>query len=305
VKFSLSFIIAVYNKPDILRFVLAACARQSFTDFETIIADDGSGPAVREVVEEARQQYAFSMLYLWQEDQGWRKNKILNAAIRASRSDYLVFTDGDCLPSRHFLLDHANQREKGKILIGRRVETSERWSKTLTLEKVKSGRFERLGFREWADGLAGRGRRLEDGIRIQYWLVRKLFQRDASRILGSNFSAAKKNLEEINGFDESYCGPGSGEDTDVQYRLSLAGVSGKSLRNLAIQFHVHHPPTGTDERSRQKLAEVMKRGEPRCQAGLYPSPVPPSDLSLPATSTAEGAQRREAEGLNPAFGGAG
>ncbi|MCI0331078.1 MAG: glycosyltransferase [candidate division Zixibacteria bacterium] len=277
-KFSLSFIIAVYNKPDILRLVLAACARQSFTDFEVIVADDGSGPAVREVVAEAQGQYPYPLTHLWQEDKGWCKNAILNAAIRASRSDYLVFTDGDCLPSRHFLSDHARERGEGKILLGRRVETSERWSKSLTLEKIESGRFERLGFREWADGLMGCGRRLEDGIRIQNRLGRKLLKRDAHRILGSNFSVAKKHLEEINGFDEDYSGPGSGEDSDLQYRLSLVGVTGKSLRNLAIQFHVYHSRTKTDAESRRRLTEVMKRKEPRCEKGLYPARVQPSEV---------------------------
>lgn len=251
--------------------VLAACARQSLTDFETIVADDGSGPAVREVIAEAQRQYAFHLTHLWQEDRGWRKNRMLNNAVRASRSGYLVFTDGDCLPSRHFLLDHWNEREKGRLLIGRRVETGARWSQALTAEKVAGGEFERLGWREWTDGLAGRCRRLEDGIRIQNRLVRKLLRKDANRILGSNFSVAKKDLEEINGFDELYRGPGSGEDSDVQYRLSLIDVTGKSLRNLAIQFHVYHPLTGTDESSWQRLAEVIKRGEPRCRQGLYPS----------------------------------
>jgi glycosyltransferase involved in cell wall biosynthesis len=267
----LSLVIAVYNKPEILRLVLAACARQSFTGFETIVADDGSGPAVREVVAEAQRRCALPLTHLWQEDRGWRKNTMLNNAVRASRSDYLVFTDGDCLPSRHFLRDHWNEREKGKLLIGRRVETSERWSQALTFEKVTSGEFDRLGWREWADGLAGRCRRLEEGIRIQNRLVRKLFRKDARRILGSNFSVAKKDLEEINGFDELYGGPGSGEDSDVQYRLSLIGVIGKSLRNLAIQFHVYHSPTGADENSRQRLTAVVQRGEPRCRQGLYPS----------------------------------
>lgn len=292
---SLSLIIAVYNKPDLLRLVLAACARQSFTDFEVIIADDGSGPAVREVVAEAQRQYPFPLTHLWQDNKGWRKNAILNAAIRASRSDHLVFTDGDCLPSRHFLLDHWNEREKGRLLIGRRMETSERWSQALTAEKVAGGKFERLGFREWADGLAGRSRRLEDGIRIQNRLVRKLLRKEASRILGSNFSVAKKDLEEINGFDEDYGGPGCGEDSDVQHRLSLIGVTGKSLRNLAIQFHVYHPPTGADGQGRQRLAEVMKRREPRCENGLHPIRGQPDGLSQPVPSTGGEAQPREVE----------
>lgn len=108
----LSLIVAVYNKPTLLRYVFAALGRQSFTDFEVIIADDGSGPEIRDAVAEATASYGFPLVHLWHEDIGWRKNIMLNNAIRAARADWLVFTDGDCLPSKHFLLDHWNEREK-------------------------------------------------------------------------------------------------------------------------------------------------------------------------------------------------
>jgi glycosyltransferase involved in cell wall biosynthesis len=132
----LSLVIAVYNKPENLRLVLAACARQSFTDFEAIIADDGSGPEVSEVVEEAKRTHRYPIIHLWHEDNGWRKNVMLNNALRAARAEHIVFIDGDCLPGKHFLLDHWDEREAGKVLLGRRVETSERWSKALKMDKV-------------------------------------------------------------------------------------------------------------------------------------------------------------------------
>ncbi len=91
---------------------------------------------------------------------------MLNNAVRASRADHIVFIDGDCIPARHFLLDHWNEREEGKVLLGRRVEMSERWSRALTVEKIRSGEFERMGWAEMIDGLKGRSLRVEDGIRI-------------------------------------------------------------------------------------------------------------------------------------------
>ena len=39
----LSLVIAVYNRAEVLRLVLAAVGRQSFGNFEVIVADDGSG----------------------------------------------------------------------------------------------------------------------------------------------------------------------------------------------------------------------------------------------------------------------
>ena len=264
----LSLIIAVYNKPDILRLVLAACARQSKSDFEVIIADDGSGPAVAETVEEARRLYSFPITHLWHEDAGWRKNTMLNKAIRAARTDYLVFIDGDCLPSGHFLLDHWQERQTKTALLGRRVETSRRWSEQLTMESITSGAFDRYGWKEWKDGLRGDALRLEDGLRIKSRFLRKLLLRNVHGMLGSNFSAWKDDLSAINGFDELYTGPGCGEDSDVEFRLSLIGVAGKSLRNLAIQYHVYHPQTQVSDACWDRFQEVQQQREPRCLNGL-------------------------------------
>lgn len=264
----LSLVIAVYNKPENLRLVLAACGRQSFADFEVLIADDGSGPAIREVVAEAAQLYAYPIVHLWHEDRGWRKNTMLNNGIRTARAGHIVFIDGDCLPSKHFLLDHWNEREPKRVLLGRRVETSERWSHALTIEKIRSGEFERLGWAEMMDGLRGQSLRVEDGIRIKSVILRRLLLRSVRGMLGSNFSAAKKDLEDVNGFDELYDGPGCGEDSDIQFRLSLIGVKGKSLRNLAVQYHLYHPATKVSDPSWDRFEMVKTLREPRCTHGL-------------------------------------
>jgi glycosyltransferase involved in cell wall biosynthesis len=268
----LSLAIAVYDKPENLRLVLAALARQSFTDFEAIIADDGSGPGVRVVVEEARALYAYPVVHLWHEDRGWRKNVMLNNALRAARGEWVAFIDGDCLPGRHFLLDHWREREEGRVLLGRRVETSERWTRELTPDAVLSGRFERYGFSEWLDGFRGRSLRVEDGIRMPSPLLRKLLLRNVRGMLGSNFSVAKKHLVTINGFDELYDGPGCGEDSDVQYRLSLIGVTGKSLRNMAIQYHLWHPRLAVSDASWDRFEAVKRQRSPRCEVGLEKPP---------------------------------
>lgn len=264
----LSLIISVYNRAEIVRLVLAAVGRQSMHNFEVIVADDGSGPAVAEVIRDFKTRTDISIVHKWQEDKGWRKNRMLNEAIRAAKSSYLVFIDGDCLPARDFLLDHWTQREDGRVLLGRRVEMSERWANTLTMKKVATGRFERIGLPELLDGAKGTALRLEDGIRLGNRYLRRLSFRKSERILGSNFSLYKKHMIAINGFDEEYEGPGQGEDSDVQYRLSLIGVTSKSLRNLAIQYHVYHKRTTPSPNSLSRFEEVQKSGDPVCRFGL-------------------------------------
>ena len=270
----LSLIIAVYNKPDVLRLVLTACARQSMKNSEIVVADDGSGPAVRQVIEECRRHAGVPITHIFHDDRGWRKNTILNSAVRASQGDYLVFMDGDCIPSRLFLEDHWREREERTVLLGRRVETSKRWSALLSVSAITSGSFERLDWGVCMDGLRGEALRIEDGIRMRSTLLRKVLLRKARGMLGCNFSLAKADLVAINGFDELYDGPGCGEDSDIEYRLSLTGVKTKSLRNLAIQFHVHHPLTDISDACWQRFARVKETGQPRCRMGLEHLDVP-------------------------------
>ena len=264
----LTLVIAVYNKPEILRLVLAACVRQSFSAYEIIVADDGSGKAIREVVEEAKKAWALPITHLWHEDRGWRKNTMLNNAIRASTTGYLVFIDGDCLPSRDFLRDHWAEREAGKVLLGRRVETSQRWADALTPEMVSSGAFEKYHWADWMDGLRGDALRLEDGIRLPSRMLRKMLLRNVRGMLGSNFSVGQDALEKINGFDELYNGPGCGEDSDPQFRLGLIGVTGKPLRNLAIQYHIHHRLTSVSDECWDRFEKVKTLHAARCRNGL-------------------------------------
>jgi len=262
-----SLVIAVYNNAKALQFILAALSRQSFTQFEVIIADDGSGKAIADVVNEAKRTYPFRIKHLWHADNGWRKNMMLNYAIHESSTDYIVFIDGDCIPSEHFLLDHFEQREQGKVLLGRRVEHGRQWAESLSIKKIISGEFERYRFTDLINAIKGNSVRLEHGVRITNSFLRR-FTEKTSGILGCNFSTFKEHLVAVNGFDESYDGPGFGEDTDIFYRLNLIGVTGKSLRNLGIQYHVWHPFTTVPDRNRKRFLAMQQSGNHQCKNGL-------------------------------------
>ncbi len=263
-----SLIVAVYNRPASLRMIFAACARQSFPDFEVVVADDGSGPEIADVVEEGRGRYGLSVQHLRHEDDGWRKNVMLNNAIRAARSEYLIFTDGDCLPHGRFVADHVSTQGEGFYLCGRRVETSARWTAKLTLDDVERGRFERMTPGMWWDGLTGRAKRVEDGLRFESPRLRNILHGSGRGLLGSNFSVHRTALIAINGFDEAYDGPGCGEDSDVELRLGLLGLQPRSLRHLAIQIHLSHPRTDVPQRCLDRFAALRKHPRMRCVRGL-------------------------------------
>lgn len=266
-KPQLTLITAVYNKPRLLQFQFAALARQSFSNFEAIVADDGSGKEVADVVNEAKRTMPYRIRHLWHADKGWRKNVMLNYGIRESTTEYLLFIDGDCVPGKDFLLDHYANREQGKVLLGRRVEHGERWATDLTVGKIQSGTFERYSIADLVDAIKGNSARLEHGVRITNPLLRRFVEKSDS-MLGCNFSTYKEYLVAVNGFDEEYDGPGLGEDSDIFYRLNLMGITGKSLRNLAVQYHVWHPLTHVSEKNKQRYEQTVKRRIYQCKHGL-------------------------------------
>ncbi|MBI2027352.1 MAG: glycosyltransferase [Deltaproteobacteria bacterium] len=85
----MSVIIGAYNNLDYLKLCLYSLERQSFRDFEVIIADDGSGPEVKQWL--STYEPFYKLKHVWQEDDGFRKCRILNKSIQEARSEYLVF----------------------------------------------------------------------------------------------------------------------------------------------------------------------------------------------------------------------
>lgn len=193
---------------------------------------------------------------------------MLNRAIVAAGSGYMVFTDGDCLPHGEFLSDHWTHREPGVVLCGRRVNLGPTMSARITPQTVADGSFERISARLLYDGLRGRSANIEDALRTRNRLLRKILHPGKPGILGCNFSVHRGMLEKVNGFNEEYRAPGLGEDSDVAFRLGLAGASLRSLRNLAVLFHLHHPRTEVGEENKLLYRRVVSSGEMVCRNGI-------------------------------------
>lgn len=238
----ISLIISFYNKTELLQKVLESIALQTMQDVEVVIADDGSGPQAAAFIEHAAHSYPFPIRHVWHEDKGWRKNVILNKAVVAAQSDYLVFIDGDCVLEPHFLEEHYAARKQGEVVTGRRVlltpKTTEYiLAKPLTPHRLGAPLFFRL---LWETIFGHQKTQLEQKIRLPKGL-RRLFIRERKRyILGCNFSLYKEDLLGVNGFDERFQYPGYGEDIDLEFRLARKGIFAYSRKCQLVQFHCYH-----------------------------------------------------------------
>ncbi len=242
---SVSVIIGTYNHLSYLKLCLHALERQSFKDFEVIVADDGSGPEVGEWL--AGYHPFFPVRHVWQEDEGFRKCRILNRSVRESAGEYLVFLDADCIVAKDFLKVHWVSRARGAFLGGRRVMMGAEVSGKVTTEAIDSGRFDGVTLWGVYNSLRGRFRYYEEVIRT----LGHIRGNTRFSLLGCNFSIHKTDILKVHGFDEEYESRGGGEDTDIAMRLEAAGMRMKSVRYRALQFHLDHA------KSEEKTASAM------------------------------------------------
>jgi glycosyltransferase involved in cell wall biosynthesis len=245
---NISVVVPTYNRPKALKLCLLSLADQSLLPSEVLIADDGSGGETRDAVREMESSLRsfFDLKHVWQEDVGFRKPKILNETVRRSEGDYLVFIDGDCMAHRHFIRAHVEKSDPDAILGGKRVEIG----KKLTERLLQEGRvLNSFSPRLVADSLAGDSRKVEEAIQLKNPWLRRLMHRNLINddgIWGCNFSLYKNLFLEINGCDEDFL-DGSLEDNDLGIRVLNQGKQVRSVRGLAIVFHLWHPSSWSFE----------------------------------------------------------
>lgn len=268
---SVEVVVSTYNHPRALDLVLHALLRQSHTDFGICIADDGSGPQTAELIAAWQQRLGPRLRHVWQADRGFRKNRILNKAIASSTADYLIFLDGDCLPSTHFVARHLALARPRRFCTGGVIRLSLSASEAVQAPCVTSGEVFTPCWLGSHDALGSTSARLKAGI-YPPWasLLAERMTTVRRTWNGGNSSTARLNLIRVNGFDENF-GYGA-EDIELGFRLNNAGVRGVHLRYTAPVLHLEHRRdyAHADERARNKQAarEALRQGKTTTSHGI-------------------------------------
>jgi glycosyltransferase involved in cell wall biosynthesis len=242
-----SVILATYNRPYFLQLTLKTYFYQMQKDFELIVADDGSDEKTKQVIDKLKKDAPFLIKHVWQEDRGFRKAKILNKAVLSSESNYLIFSDDDCLPERNFVKLHCQYLRNNMLVLG----SVKRISKSITQHFIKHGinvdyeqmlkiseaKLALLKIKEARHNLLGNFQKFFS------WP----FPERKPKLWGANFSVCKKIFFKVNGFDNNYSNFG-GEDTDLNVRLRMLGVTPICCYSKIIVHHLFH----------EKSAHVVK-----------------------------------------------
>ena len=265
----LAVIISTYNQPRWLEKVLWGYAVQTRGDFHVLVADDGSGEETAAVIAAARPRFGERLQRIWHPDRGFRKCEILNRAIVAAAAEYLVFSDGDCIPRADFIEWHGRLAQPGRFVSGGVVWLPRPLSEAITEPDVTHGS---LAHAHWLAERGWRGGRHRLRVVHNAGLARLLDQLTTTRptFNGHNTSAWRGDIIAVNGFDAEM-GYG-GLDRAVGERLENLGIRGRQARHRVVAFHLDHDrPYRQPEvlrRNRELRARIRRERLTRAASGI-------------------------------------
>ncbi len=253
---SVTLIITVFNRAEILSRCLEAFTKQTVIPNLVVIADDGStDPLTIPVIKSFSHKFP-KITHVSHIDHGYQRSKILNRAVISSESDILVFTDSDCIPNKNFIKDHKKLCIQGHFCLASRGCVKVKHTENFSLDFIKLFNyflFNKISYRK---------RAIRSGL-LEFFKSRK-FTND---ILGANISCRRVDYKAVNGFDEQYNGWGE-EDVDFYYRMIHLGIIPIYPKNLCITYHLDHPVKLRNEGNLTLLNLTIKNKSIRAFHGL-------------------------------------
>ncbi len=233
--FSVGVVISTYNNPEWLEKTLWGYLFQTRPADEIVIADDGSDDRTRRLIDSFRDR--LPIRHVWHEDNGFQKSRILNKALVASASDYLIFTDQDCVPRPDFVETHVRAAQPGCFVSGGYFKLPMDISRRLAYDDVETGRAFTL---DWLR---------QQGLKMN-WKCTKLLHSPAFAWLlnhvtparaswnGCNSSGWRYDMLAVNGYNERM--QYGGQDREFGERLVNLGIRPVQKRYSAIVLHLDH-----------------------------------------------------------------
>ncbi len=233
----ISIIVSTYNAEAWLEKVLSGFNFQTFRNFEVVIADDGSGPKTKALIQTMAAKVFYKIVHVWQEDDGFQKSRILNKSIVACSANYIIMTDGDCIPREDFVLVHYLNKKKGYFISGGYYMLPMNISKIITLEDIEKQYCFNLN---WLKD-KGIPKTFKNNKLTSKGLISKFLNSVTPTNAswnGHNSSGWKKDILNVNGFDERM--QYGGQDRELGERLMNFGLKSKQLRYSAVCVHLEH-----------------------------------------------------------------
>jgi glycosyltransferase involved in cell wall biosynthesis len=254
-----SLIIATYNWEEALALVLATVRAQRRFPNEVLVADDGSRPDTGDLLRREAATFPVPLRHIRQDDDGFRKGRILNEAMARSTGDYLIAIDGDTLIHPEFVHSHLRAARRGGYIQGSRMMLGER----ATARTLGAGR-------RVAGPLSPDVRNRINGVHAPFLSHFSRGERGpVYRTRGCNISYWRDDILRVNGYNEDMEGWGR-EDTELVARLMNSGVRRRNLKFAAVSYHLHHRTRSRDaDAANYRIVERVVRDRVTwCEHGI-------------------------------------
>jgi len=263
-----SVIVAAYNRSSLFKLCLEALAGQTFSDFELIIADDGSGPEIKNIADSFRSR--MNIVHVWQEDKDFRKTVAINKAVKVSSGDKLYFFDSDTVAHPDYIRRSKDYIREGQSMITRSVLLSEKISAYILRNNFKTEDIFK-GAVKWKirkDGFFAKTRYCTYGFVLPRPLaaVTQSFKKN-SNMSGRCWGVHKKDYERVNGYNNDFTGAYC-EDSELDARLANAGIKRKLATNEAVSLHFPHGTSSYSGDNAVLLEEALSSKALVCDNGF-------------------------------------
>lgn len=259
-KFSVSLLISTYNWPEALRLVLESVRKQQLLPDEVLVADDGSGEDTADLIRHFQQNFPIPLRHFWQEDNGFRKTRIMNSAVAASECDYIIQIDGDIVLHPSFIADHVAIAEKGVYIKGSRVLLSQSRTTELLLAQQP------VLLSPFSNGIVNRLNAMRIPALAPLFIKRRKRSHD---LRGCNCAFWKADFMAVNGYNNDLSGWGH-EDIELAARFVNLGLLQKRVKMMAVCYHLFHPINSRSEEdaNMEVYRKVVAGGGYICTNGM-------------------------------------
>lgn len=252
---NISVIISTYNSVQWLKKVIWGYNTQTYRNFEMVIADDGSRQETFDMIDELREEVFFPIIHVWHEDNGFQKSQILNKAVLATTTDYIMMSDGDCIPREDFVEQHIKFREEGYFLSGGYHKLPLELSQNITKDDIYLGKCFDVAWLKKNEMKSSFKNNKVNSTGFKSSILNLLTPTTASWN-GHNASGWKSDILAINGFDERM--QYGGQDRELGERLINYGIKPKQIRYSTVCLHLDHPRGYATEVSINKNKKIRK-----------------------------------------------
>ncbi len=204
----------------------------------------GSTDETPDIVQQYRKSVRFPVHFTTHPHGGFCPGRARNEGVAASRGEYVLLLDGDCMLPRDHVRVQLDRRRPGVVRVGDCIRLEPGPSASVSEQFAAHGRLARLA------SIAERARIKLRAAKSTFYNLRN--HPDRPRLIANNVALWRRDYERVNGFDQSYVGWGA-EDDDFGFRLRRAGCNsgpscgGRPAITSGIREILPHPSAGQGE----------------------------------------------------------